>query len=124
MSIALRVMLIVLSVGSLFYIVRKIRFSKMQIEYALFWIVLSIIMIVMAVFPPVVYFVCGLFGILSPVNLVYLFIIGVLLLKVFMTTIEISNLEHKVKEMAQAVGINEKERLDADRNLKEEMNGK
>lgn len=112
MSVALRICLILLSVSSLFYIIKKIRYSKMQIEYAIFWIVLSLIMIVMAVFPQIVYRITMFMGMISAANVVYLFIIGVLLLKVFMMTIEISNLENKVKELVQQIGISEKERRD------------
>lgn len=109
MSVALRICLVALSIISLFYIIRKIRYSKMQIEYTLFWIVLSIIMILMAVFPQIVYWIAYMLGIMSPANMVYLFIIGILLVKVFMMTIEISNLESKVKALIQEVGISGKE---------------
>lgn len=81
----------------------------MQIEYTLFWIVLSIIMILMAVFPQIVYWITWLVGIASPANMVYLFIIGILLVKVFMMTIEISNLESKLQALIQEVGISGKE---------------
>ncbi len=91
MSVALRICLVALSIISLFYIIRKIRYSKMQIEYTLFWIVLSIIMILMAVFPQIVYWITIAMGMVSAANVVYLFIIGILLVKVFMMTIEISN---------------------------------
>ena len=109
MTVALRICLVALSIISLFYIIRKIRYSKMQIEYTLFWIVLSIIMILMAVFPQIVYWIAYMLGIMSPANMVYLFIIGILLVKVFMMTIEISNLESKVKALIQEVGISGKE---------------
>ena len=109
MSVALRICLVALSIISLFYIIRKIRYSKMQIEYTLFWIVLSIIMILMAVFPQIVYWITWLVGIASPANMVYLFIIGILLVKVFMMTIEISNLESKLQALIQEVGISGKE---------------
>lgn len=109
MSVALRICLVALSIISLFYIIRKIRYSKMQIEYTLFWIVLSIIMILMAVFPQIVYWVTWRMGMVSAANVVYLFIIGILLVKVFMMTIEISNLESKVQALIQEVGISGKE---------------
>ena len=109
MSVALRICLVALSIISLFYIIRKIRYSKMQIEYTLFWIVLSIIMILMAVFPQIVYWITWVVGIASPANMVYLFIIGILLVKVFMMTIEISNLESKLQALIQEVGISGKE---------------
>lgn len=109
MSVALRICLVALSIISLFYIIRKIRYSKMQIEYTLFWIVLSIIMILMAVFPQIVYWITITMGMVSAANVVYLFIIGILLVKVFMMTIEISNLESKVQALIQEVGISGKE---------------
>ena len=109
MSVALRICLVALSIISLFYIIRKIRYSKMQIEYTLVWIVLSIIMILMAVFPQIVYWITIAMGMVSAANVVYLFIIGILLVKVFMMTIEISNLESKVQALIQEVGISGKE---------------
>lgn len=108
MSIMLRLSLVVISIVSLFYIIKKIRYSKMQIEYSLFWIALSIIMIVMSLFPEIVYWITEKMGMVSPANVVYLFIIAVLLLKVFMMTIEVSALENKVKDLVQQIAINEK----------------
>ena len=129
MSIGLRIMLIALSVISLFYIIRKIRYSKMQIEYALFWIVLSLVMIVMAIVPEVMYVITRAVGVMSTANLVFLLIIGILLVKVFMITIELSNLESKVKDLVQRIGIDEKvhreeyERILSERFAQENIEG-
>lgn len=120
-SVMLRVALITMSVLSLFYVIRQIRHSRMQIEYALFWIVLSFVMIVMAVFPGIVYWITVKMGMVSAANVVYLFIIAVLLLKVFMMTIELSSLENKVKELVQRLGIDEKERADEKKQTEEEI---
>ena len=112
MSIMLRVLLISMSVLSLGYVIWRIRNSKMQIEYALFWIVLSMLMIILSVFPQIVYWITIKMGMISAANVVYLFIIAILLLKVFMMTIELSSLENKVRELVQQLGIDEKERAD------------
>ena len=112
MSIMLRVLLVSASVLSLFYVIRQIRNSRMQIEYALFWILLSFVMIIMAIFPSIIYWITEKMGMISAANVVYLFIIAVLLLKVFMMTIELSSLENKVRELVQRLGIDEKERAD------------
>ncbi len=121
MSIGLRVILIAMSVLSLVYVVWKIRYSKMQIEYALFWIVLSILMIIMSVCPELVYWMTRSLGMMSPANLVFFFIIGVLLLKVFMMTIEISDLENKVKDLVQQIAINEKVQTDEMNEIENEI---
>ena len=84
----------------------------MQIEYALFWIVLAALMIVLSIFPQIVYWITIKMGMISAANVVYLFIIAILLLKVFMMTIELSSLENKVRELVQQLGIDEKERAD------------
>ncbi len=109
MSLTLRVVLILVSLIAFVYIVVKIRNSKMQIEYALFWIILSIMMMVMAIFPQILYWLTGKLGFMSTSNLVYLIIIGILLLKVFMMTIEVSDLEQKVQNLVQELALNEKQ---------------
>ena len=108
MSIMLRVLLITMSVLSLFYVISKIRNSKMQIEYSIFWILMSFVMIIMSVLPEIVYWITTTMRMISPANVVYLFIIAILLVKSFMMTIEISKLEDKVKDLVQQIGINEK----------------
>lgn len=115
MSIMLRILLISMSVLSLVYVVWRIRNSKMQIEYALFWIVLAALMIVLSIFPQIVYWITIKMGMISAANVVYLFIIAILLFKVFMMTIELSSLENKVRELVQQLGIDEKERADEKR---------
>lgn len=112
MSVTLRIVLIFFSILSLGYIVRKIRYSMMQIEYGIFWIVLSIGFIILAIFPSIAYWLTELLGIMSTANLIFLLIIGVLLLKVFMMTIEISSLENKVRDLVQQLGIDEKNQRD------------
>ena len=80
----------------------------MQIEYSIFWILMSFVMIIMSVFPEIVYWITTTMRMISPANVVYLFIIAILLVKSFMMTIEISKLEDKVKDLVQQIGINEK----------------
>ena len=53
MTMTLRVALILVSVGTFLLMMRKIRHSKVQIESAIFWIVLSMILVIYSIFPPV-----------------------------------------------------------------------
>lgn len=116
MSVSLRVFLIVISVVCLFYMLWKIRKSKLQIEYALFWIFCSGFFVVMAIFPQLVIWMSGIMGLQSPANFVFLVIIGLLLLKVFMMTIELSNLEKKMNDLAQCIALNQYEDQEKDWN--------
>ena len=83
MSVGLRVILILFSVLTMLFIVKRIRQSKLQIEYALFWIGFSIFLIIISVFPQIVYWFTDLIGIQSPVNFVFLVIIFILLMKFY-----------------------------------------
>ena len=119
MSVTLRVVLILISLLAFSYIIMKIRRSQMQIEYALFWICMSLMLMVMAAFPEILFWATGKLGFMSTSNLVFVIIIGILLLKVFMMTIELSKLEQKVQNLVQQLAINEKEQHDDKKILSE-----
>lgn len=105
MSTGVRVILILFSVLTMLFIVKRIRQSKLQIEYALFWIGFSIFLIIISVFPQIVYWFTDWIGIQSPVNFVFLVIIFILIMKNFMMTIELSQLENKIKELVQELAL-------------------
>lgn len=114
MSFAFRVILIIASLMTTLYILKKIRHSKLQIEYAIFWIILSFILILISIFPMLVTIPTNIIGMQAPVNFVFLVIIFILLIKAFMQTIEHSQLEDKLNHLAQKIAIDEK--LSRDRN--------
>ena len=112
MSPIFRVLLIVVSLLTTFYILKKIRQSKLQIEYAIFWILFAGVLIVFSLFPWLVSMFTRLIGMQLPVNFIFMFFIFVLLVKMFLMTIELSTLENKVKDLTQELALEEKERAD------------
>ncbi len=109
MSAAFRIILIVVSVVTLFYMVHKIRQSKLQIEHALFWIIFAVMLVILGIFPQIAIGLSQMLGLQSPANLVFLFIIFILLVKLFRMTIEISRLEDRIKNLIQHEAIREYE---------------
>ena len=105
MGIVLRIILIASAILLFGYMIKKIRQSKMKIEHTIFWIIFDIILIVIGVFPQIVYIVSKWIGFQSPVNMVFLMIIFVLIVKNFLATLEISHLENKVDSLAQRIAI-------------------
>ena len=108
MTTTLRIALILVSLGTFAMIMRKIRQSRMQIESAIFWIVLALVLVVYSVFPKVADACVGLLGIYATTNFLFLFAIFVLILKVFFMSIHISQLESKIKELVQVMALEEK----------------
>ena len=112
MTPVFRIILIVVSILSTWYILKKIRQSKLQIEYAIFWIIFSGVLVIISLFPWLVSLFTRLLGMQLPVNFVFMVFIFILLVKLFMMTIELSALENKVKDLTQELALVEKERRD------------
>ncbi len=110
-----RILLIVVSLITTYYILKRIRQSKLQIEYAIFWILFSGVLIVFSLFPWLVSMFTRLIGMQLPVNFIF-----VLMVKLFFMTIELSTLENKVKDLTQELALEEKERRDEQKRLLEE----
>ena len=94
------------------FMLKKIRQSKLKIEYIIFWLVFSTLLVFMGIFPQVVSWISRTLGFQAPINLVFLLIIFVLILKLFYNTLQISALESKVDNLAQQIAIDRK--LDKD----------
>ena len=108
MTTVLRIVLILMSLLVLVVMLRKIRQSKVQIESAIFWILLALVLVVCSIFPQVADFCASVLGIYATTNFLFLFAIFVLIVKVFHMTIHISQLESKVKELVQQMALEEK----------------
>ena len=110
MSPVFQVLLIFGAILMTYYILKRIRQSKLQIEYAIFWIVFSGILLIFSIFPFLVAMLTRMIGIELPVNFIFLFFILILILKAFFQTIETSALENKVRNLTQRLAIEEKDR--------------
>ena len=108
MSIYIRVLLIIGAVLMLAFMLKKIRQSKLKIEYIIFWLVFSTLLVFMGIFPQVISWISRALGVQAPINLVFLLIIFVLIIKLFFNTLQISALENKVDSLAQQISIEQK----------------
>lgn len=112
MSVYIRVLLIVGAIALLAFMLKRIRQSKLKIEYTVFWIVFSVILVFMGLFPQVVSAIADMLGFQSAVNMVFLIIIFILIVKMFFNTIQISALENKIDSLAQQIAIDRKADID------------
>ena len=108
MSLFLRIVLIIGSVGTCYFVLRRIQKNQFIIEDALFWIVFSLVLVTMGFFPGIMTWMADIVGVESPANLVYLLIIFALLIKLFIITLKVSRLESKINRMVQEYAIEHK----------------
>ena len=112
MSPLLRINLIVVCFFTLWYVVRKIRKSQMQIGDTVFWVLFALFLLAMSLFPAIGWLGASLLGIGSTVNFVLLSIIFLLLLKLFWMSMQISHMENKLIEIVQHIALSKVEKDD------------
>ena len=114
-----RVIVLAVSLGVMTYMLRKIRQAKVQIEHAMFWVVLSLVLVLFAACPPVADACARILGIYSTPNFLFLFTIFLLLVKVFSMTIHLSQIESRQKELVQKMALEQKEKEELARKVQE-----
>lgn len=128
-----RIILIVVSLLTMWFMMRKIRQAKVQIEAAMFWVIVALILVVFSLCPALADVCARLLGIYSTPNFLFLFMIFLLMVKVFSMTLQVSQMESKQKELVQKIALAQKEReelevrmqeLLKDTQVQEEENGR
>ena len=112
MSISLRIILIAVSVLTVVFMISKIRKAKLQIEYAIFWLGFSVLLLVFSIFPQIAMWMSDICGIESPANFIFHFVIFILLINQFNMTIKLSNAESRTAGIIQETAIREKMKKD------------
>lgn len=117
MTSMLRVVLLVVSVLTTIFILRKIRKSKIKLEDSIFWLIFAMLVLIASIFPQIFELIAAATGVYATSNFVFLFFIFILLIKSFSMSVQISQLDTKIKELTQQLAIEKFER----NQLKESM---
>lgn len=114
MTLTLRVVLVLVSLMTLLFVMRKVRSSKIRLEDSMAWILFSGVLFVLSVFPGIFDFLAELAGVYLTVNFVFLFFIFVLLILCFSLNMKVSQMDTKIKELTQLLAIEKFERYSND----------
>lgn len=101
MSLLFSATLLISALLIFWLILRKIRRSEVTIADSTFWFLFALSLVLMGVFRQIPFFFAGIFGIESPANFVFAYVIAVLILREFHSTVEISQLRARVRGLAQ-----------------------
>ncbi|MDR2108959.1 MAG: DUF2304 domain-containing protein [Coriobacteriales bacterium] len=105
MSLPLRILLIVGALLTLLFFLLQIRRRRLQIDYAIFWILVSVLLLIAAVAPGLVMTLSVALGFESTANFVFLVVIFVLLLKMFSVTLRLSKANQQITDLAQRLAL-------------------
>lgn len=110
MTIQFRCLLVAVSIIMFLYLMHKIKKAQMKIEDSVYWIFLSVAFLLLSIFPSIAIYAAKWLGIESPANLVFLIIIFLLLVKLFLQAVKMSEMEYKLKSFVQEVAIKSMEK--------------
>ncbi|WP_423217383.1 DUF2304 domain-containing protein [Streptococcus equinus] len=96
---------IILFVVYSFHLIKK---DKLSIRYSLSWYILSVILLIAVWFPNLLVILANIFGIYSPINLVFFVGFCLSLWILFSLTRVVSIQTSKIKSLAQQVALSEK----------------
>lgn len=102
---------ITLCVAVIIYFVLILHYLKnkmLELKYTLIWIIAGIVMGIMVFFPSILTSICGLFGIQSNMNGLFILAIAFVILVLMTLTSIVSRTTMKMRVLIQELGILEK----------------
>lgn len=99
------VFLVVGAILTLAYVAMKIRSGQLATSDAVFWFLLALAFIVIAVFPQLVYWLSGVLGFESPSNFVFLCVLVVIVYRQLSVSVENARLRGKIVQLTQALAL-------------------
>jgi len=101
----LRVFLIVCALLVLVFVLRRIKKSEIHAKDTIFWFLFALCFVIIAAFPQIPFFFSQLLGIESPANFIFLFVVAILFIREFISTIEIAQLQEKITSLTQVIAL-------------------
>lgn len=115
MKIELQLVFITASLLTLFFVIRKIRKHKLNIDDSIIWILWALVLLTLSLFPDLAIYVSSKLGFMSTSNFIFSLFTFFLYIILFFQTIEISSLKEKNKQLIQKLSIKEYEDKKKDR---------
>lgn len=95
------------AIFALTYVVVKIRHHQLATADAVFWFLFALILIVIAIFPQIVFFFSNLLGFESPANFVFLCLLVVVIYRQLSVSVENARLRTKLTQLTQSVALSQ-----------------
>lgn len=100
-----RTFFIIIALIATFYIIHEVRKKRFSIKESFWWMIASIIMLLLAIFPYSINYLAKIFGVEYPPSLFFVFCIIFLILMNFRNSKRISEQQQKITELAQNLAI-------------------
>ena len=109
MSFSLQITLVFMSILLFLILIKNVKKGRLRTDYALGWIICSFMLIIVSIFPQIAYFAAKILGVISTANIVFAFMLFMLIILVYILFSKVSMLEEKQKDLIQEIAILKKE---------------
>ncbi len=120
MTLRAQIILITALVIVLFVIFNMVRKRKLELKYALAWLLCDIALIIIVCIPKLLDILAALLGIQSPMNLVFFLGFIFALVFIFILTVSLSRVTAKVRRLAQMEALLRKELMEKEKETDED----
>ena len=100
-----KIYFILMSLFSMFYVIYNVKNKKFSIKESFWWVLSSLIMVVLSIFPYSIDYIAKVFGVSYPPSLLFVFCIVFLLFINFRNSKRISEQQMKIIELEQNLAI-------------------
>ena len=108
MNIRIQIIIGIIVVMALCVIVNMIRKKRLELRYALAWLIVGVGIFVLDCFPQLITWMARTLGIASPINMLFFLGFCFSLMIIFVLTVAVSRASIRIKELAQALALYEK----------------
>lgn len=105
MSIKIQIIVAVLVVLALLFIANMVRKETLDIRFALSWLTVGGVVLVLDLFPGIMNYLVHLLGIELPVNMMFFFGFCFTLLLLFSLTVKVSRQAEQLKRLTQEIAL-------------------
>ncbi len=96
----------------------------LSVKYSLLWLLCGCGLLLVAVFPYIVYVIRDLFDMVMPSNVVFMIMFGFVLLLLLSHSVAVTELSHKSKRQTQSIALLEKRVRDLEQQLQNQTDKK
>ena len=100
-----QIILIILFVAILIWLLREVKYRRLELRYTLSWLLLDVTLLLLAIFPRILTIVSRALGIYNPMNMLFFFGFVFSLIVIYTLTAAVSKMSGEIKRLAQKVAL-------------------
>lgn len=105
MTLRLQTIICICLIGAFIAIVSMVRKKKLELKYALSWLLAIVFVLILDCFPVLLSKLSVFLGIWAPVNMIFFLGFCFSLMIIFVLTVTISHMSERIRKLSQAVAL-------------------